>query len=218
MYFSRTELLDLLSKMLDLCGREERYSQHFSADVWNNPIDARNPNAKRFDLSGALCAAVDALCDPPEEYRKLKKLETHAIESKRTYAKNLLRKRGEHARILYGYGWAMLNAASHEVTGDYVWKPKSFQTAIDVLERAKLRLCESLGIANRERSLGMCRIDDPYVPEELLLLEKITSAGELGYKLQTGDELLASYDLYRRGLITEVWPVPLTYRRRMIYA
>lgn len=216
MPFTRLELLRLLSKMRELCGLEGLYTPHMAADVWGKEIDPRNPNARKFNLSGALLAAVDALADPQDQHKRLKKLEISTIESKRIYAKNHLRRRGEHAKILYGYGWGCLERASLEVTGADLWEDKTFQTAMDVLERARLRVCESLGIRNRDQGLGMARIDDPYTLEELELLEKLTDAGEAGAKLEGISELLASYDLYRRGLIVEVWPVPWTYRRRRV--
>ncbi len=216
MYFAQTELLKLLGVMFDLCGSQDRYTLHMAADIWGKEIDPRNPNAKRFDLSGALLAAVDQICDPQAEHKNLKKLEVSAIESKRTYAKRLLRHRGSHAKVLYGYGWAILQKASEEVTGEGLWEEKTFQTAMDVLERCKLRLCESLGIRNRDAGLGLARPSDPYASEELLLLEKITSAGEKGYTIEPR-ELLACYDLHRRGLIVDTWPVPWTYRRRVLY-
>lgn len=218
MYFARSELLRLLQKMSELCGAKDRYSQHMAADAWDQPIDVRNPNARRFDLSGALIAAVDELCDPQREHKELVKQETSKIEQKRVAAKRSLRKRGEHARILYGYGWAMLDAASREITNAGVWEKKTFQTAMDVIARAKLRLCESLNIRSRERGLGMAQIDDPYMLEEIELLAKITAAGEPGYTIDGSvSEILAVYDLYRRGLIVERWPLPWTYRRRMLF-
>ncbi len=214
MSVSRLDVLRMLGKMRELCGLPGLYTPFVAADAWGKEIDPRNPNARKFDLSGALLAAVDALYDPQDQHKRLKKLEVSTIESKRAYAHNQLRKRGEKAKILYGYGWGALERASLEVTGADLWKEKSFQTAMDVLERARLRVCESLNIRNRERGLGLARIDDPYTLEELELLEKISDAGDLGHKLETGDEVLASYDLYRRGLIVEVWPVAWTYRRR----
>lgn len=216
MYFSRSELLGLLQKMSELCGAKDCYTEHMAADAWGQAIDVRNPNARRFDLSGALIAAVDELCDPQGEHKDLVKQETSKIEHKRVQAKKLLRKRGEHARILYGYGWALLDAASREVTSAGLWERKTFRTAMDVLDRAKLRLCESLNIRSRESPLGMAKIDDPYMLEEVELLAKITSAGEPGYTISP-EEILATYDLYRRGLIIERWPLPWTYRRRVLF-
>jgi hypothetical protein len=109
------------------------------------PIDVRNPNATRFSLPGALIAAVDRIADPQDERAKLRKLEqTSKIESKRVFARNTLRKRDERARVLYGFGWGMLERASVEVTGCSIWEEKSFQTTVDVVARARLRVCESL--------------------------------------------------------------------------
>lgn len=214
MFFSKLELLRLLGKIDELCGHRDRFTIHLAADAWGAPIDVRNPNAMRFSLPGALIAAVDKIADPQDERAKLRKLEQSSkIESKRVFARNTLRKRDERARVLYGFGWGMLERASVEVTGCSIWEEKSFQTTMDVVARARLRVCESLNIRNREQPLGACRIDDPYMLEELDLLEKVEGAGDLGYTLKTIDELLASYDLFRRGMIQET-RVPWTYRRR----
>jgi hypothetical protein len=86
---------------------------------------------------------------------------------------------------------------------------------MDVLERAKLRVCESLGIGNRASPLGMARLDDPYHIEEVRLLGAIDGIEENGgYHLTHCDELLAAYDLHRRGLIVETFPGSWTYRRK----
>lgn len=218
MYFARLSLVTLLQEIQRLCGTVHTYSEHMAADGWGAAIAVRSPNARRFDLSGALIRAVDKLCDPHEEHQKLlKESATAKDEHKRRRAKSLMRDRGDRARVMYGYGWAMLNAASQEITGADVYAPKGFQTAMDVLERTKLRLYTSLGISTRSRPLGQWQQGEPFHIAEVKLLEELAEAGEDGCVPETGPELLACYDLYKRGMIEEIHNAPWTYRLRVLY-
>ena len=217
MYFARLSLVSLLQEMQRLCGTVHTYTEHLAADGWGAAIDVRSPNAKRFDLSGALIRAVDTLCDPQEERKKLMKQSDAKEEHRRKRAKTLLRTRAERARVMYGYGWSMLNAASREVTGADVYQPKGFQTAMDVLERAKLRLYTSLGMSARTRPLGLWQQGEPFDLAEVKLLEELVEAGDDGCIPETVAELLACYDLYRRGMIEAIYNAPWTYRLRVRY-
>lgn len=214
MFFVRSTLLKLFIKMKELCGTPETYVLCPAADGWGNAIDVYSERARRYSLSGALSRAVTELKDPIEDHKRLSKMIDDKSAAKRRYATEELKRRMDAARILYGYGWSVLNDASYEVAGNGLWEPKDFQPAMEVVERARLRVCEELGIAVRETGLGCARINDPFRLEEVELLEAIDDAGSAGAILENGDELLAAYDLHRRGLIVPVEGVAWAYRRR----
>lgn len=213
MLFSRRSLVPLVKRIRELCGTPDTFVLSMAADGWGKPVDLRSPNARRFSLSGALAKAVDDLKLPPEEERRLDKLSNDSNASKRSYATREKRHRELSARVLYGFGWSLLERASVEATGRSLHQIESFEVAMRVLDRAQLHLYESLGMSVRESPLGMARSGDPMLREEIDLLASIEEAGESGATLETIDEVLASYDLYRRRLIVEVVGAPAwTYK------
>lgn len=207
--------MPLIKRIRDLCGTPDTYAKYMAADGWGKEVALRSTNARRFDLMGALAIAVDDLKLPAKEEHRLDKLAEDSNASKRSYARKEKRRRELAARVLYGYGWSLLEHASLEVTKDSVHRVSEFAVAMRVLDRAQLRLYESLGMSVRDSPLGMARLFDPMRREEIELLAAIEEAGEGGATLETGDEILASYDLYRRRLIVEVEGGPAwTYKLR----
>ena len=215
MFFSRSSLVPLVKRIRELCGTPDTFVLSMAADGWGKPVDLRSPNARRFSLCGALARAVDDLKLPPEEEKRLDKLSNDPNAAKRSYAVKEKRQRELSARVLYGFGWSLLEGACVEACGKSIHQIEDFASAMRALDRAQLRLYESLGMSVRESSLGMARIGEPMRREEIDLLAAIEEAGEAGATLETGDEVLASYDLYRRRLIVEVVGAPpWTYKLR----
>jgi hypothetical protein len=207
--FSHHKLLPVLDEMRRLCGSRDVYVPFLASDGWGNPVDVRSKKARRYDLCGALIVAVDTFYEDD----RLRAMLDDANATKRSYAGKELRRREKMGRVVYGYAWSLLEGASVEVTGCGLHERKAFEVAMSVLDRAKLRLCERLGVAVRDSGLGMARRGEPFRIEEVTLLAEIEEAGMGGATLETSDEVLASYDLYRRGLIVEVPDAPpWTYR------
>lgn len=205
-----------LSKIVLTVARAAAYRDgyspvHLAADVWGNKVGMEDPRAVRFDLSGLLAKAATDLFDPVDPQLEKDLKSKYEFKAKKAKKKKALR-RWKAARY-YGYAWGLYERASEAVTGHPLHYDKDHATALAVVEYARREFFRLLGVDDGSLTLGMARRGDMKSLAEIELLDKIREAGVDGYRLQEKDvrEILASYDLYRRGLIIETG-VDWTYR------
>lgn len=187
--------------------------QGWAADAWGNVVEMSSKQASRWSFSGALSKAATELFDPPDP--KLEKDLASKYDFKVKKAKKVQNLRKWKARRYYGYAWGLFSRASSVVANKGLHFPIDHDTALKIVDHARRELHRLIGVDDGSILLGMARRTDLKSIAEIMLLEKIDEAGFEGYRLDTSSvkEVLASYDLYRRGLIVET-EVPWTYRRK----
>ena len=183
--------------------RDAYCPDHMAANAWGHEVSMDSPMATRHSLSGYLSKAATELFDPKDEKLEKDLKSKYDFKVKKAKKKKGLRK--WKATRYYSYAWGLYNHASEKVTGDPLHFPKDHQTALAVVEFARRELFRLIGVDDGGLTLGMARRTDMKSLAEIELLEKIQEAGFDGYRLESGNvrEILASYDLYRRGVILE---------------
>lgn len=195
-------------------AERDRYSpEHMAANAWGDEVAMDHPTATRFSLSGLLSKAATDLFDPidPQLQKDLKS--KYDFKVKKARKKKGLRR--WKASRYYGYAWGLYEHACQTVTGAPLHHPKDHATALKIVEFARQELFRLIGVDDGSLTVGMARRFDMKSLPEIELLSLIQEAGVDGYRLQDGNlrQMLASFDLYRRGLIVET-NKPWTYRAR----
>lgn len=187
--------------------------QGWAADAWGNVVEMSSKQAARWSFSGALSKAATELFDPPDP--KLEKDLASKYDFKVKKAKKIQNLRKWKARRYYGYAWGLFSRAADVVANKGLHFPIDHDTALKIVDYTRKELHRLIGVDDGSIPLGMARRTDLKSIAEIMLLEKIDEAGIDGYRLDTSNikEVLASYDLYRRGLIIET-ETPWAYRRK----
>lgn len=193
--------------------RDHYSPEHMAADGWGNEVPVDSPRAIRFSLPGLLSKAATELFDPLDEKLEKDLKSKYDFRVKKAKKKKGLR-RWKAARY-YGYAWGLYNHASESAVGKPLHHPIDHQSALAVVEFARRELFRLIGVDDGSLMLGMARRGDMKSLAEIELLEKVQDSGIDGYRIQEKNvrEILASYDLYRRGIIIETG-APWTYRVR----
>jgi len=192
-------------------GRDGYSAKHLATDGWGNEVRVDDPRAVRFSLPGLLSKAVTEIFDPIDPRLEQDLKSKYDFKAKKARKKKGLRR--WKATRYYGYAWGLYEHASVSVTGDPLHFEKDHREALAVVEFARKELYRLIGVDDGGLILGMARRGDMKSLAEIELLEKVREHGVDGYRLQDGDipEMLACFDLHRRGLIVET-SRPWTYR------